>query len=87
MMSIQSIGCQPLKPMCGNNHKVQSFGNGCYESDNDYSDCYEGDIEAIKQDRAEFAEMAKNKDSKFLSTILSYNFINSSVINFVDEVL
>ena len=68
MMNIQSVGCQPLKPMYGNN-KVQSFGNRNYDYDYDYENHYEGDIETIKQDRAEFAQMAKNKDSKLLSSI------------------
>lgn len=63
MMSIQSVGCQPLKPTHGNVTKVQSFGN------NDYDNWFEGDLDAIKNDRAEFAEMSKNKDSKFLSSV------------------
>ena len=68
MINVQSVGCQPLKPMYSNNHKVQSFGNRDYDYD-DYCDHYEYDIDAIKQDRAEFAQMAQNKDSKFLSAI------------------
>lgn len=62
MMKIQSFGCQPLKPSYQHNSKP-SFGN--YE----HEDWIEDDFTSIRQSRAEMEEMAKNKDSKFLSTI------------------
>lgn len=62
MMKIQSFGCQPLKPSYQMNSK-QSFGS------REHEDWFEEDFASIRKNREEMAELAKNKDSKFLSTI------------------
>lgn len=62
MMKIQSFGCQPLKPSYQHNSQP-SFGN--YENEAWIND----DFAEIKRNREEMAELAKNKDSKFLSSI------------------
>ena len=62
MMKIQSFGCQPLKPSYQLNSRP-SFGN--YDNE----DLIEDDFSSIEDSRKEMEQLAKNKDSKFLSTI------------------
>jgi len=71
-MNVQSLNCQPIRPVYQLNSKP-SFGN---EYDNDYDFRYdEGDtednftLENLRQERNDYEMMAKNKDSKFLSSV------------------
>lgn len=63
MMKVQSFGCQPLKPSYQMSSKP-AFGN--YEQEYRYDDM---DVVELEQQKAEMEELARNKDSKFLSTV------------------
>jgi len=60
MMSVQNIGCQPIKQI----YKSQAFGRQAqFEEDDDPF------LDELKSEKDEFKKMAENKDSKMLSTI------------------
>ncbi len=64
-MNIQTINCQPIRPVYQLNSKP-SFG---HDEDFCSEDIMENDFLDLEQERTDLERLAQNKDSKFLSSV------------------
>lgn len=71
-MNVQSLNCQPIRPVYQLNSRP-SFGYDEDDEDSEYNELdaslLNNNYRKINAERAEYETMAKNKDSKFLSSV------------------